>query len=349
MLSAVPEADQIRFLLNIQRLLTEGLFTASYKYALLMALADLAVEKGADTRDPLPLTTLDLAEKFVGYYWRQAVPFVVTARGDGGDVLRQNSDRQAAVIRLVTDFRVLHGDSIAAACRNRTAWHKLLKDVDQVIRAMPLWKLQIVGGAVFEFLYSQAGTGTSITLLPGVTFCFRQFHGLIAELVKGAWARLVRQYNLNVLGDTADLHLFLFGSERARLAPVREFLTDLQQGSCFYCHRAINGQPEVDHFIPWALYPMDLGHNLVVAHRDCNSAKRDLLAAEDHLVTWMARNHDHGTALTTRFEQVGVAHSLPSTLRIARWAYGRTAISGGLTWRAKNDLVELTGAWAELW
>ncbi len=40
----VPSAEkQIRFLNNIQRLFTEGGFTATYKYALLMALADLSV------------------------------------------------------------------------------------------------------------------------------------------------------------------------------------------------------------------------------------------------------------------------------------------------------------------
>ena len=44
--------DQVKFLRNIQRLLAEGLFTASYKFALLHALADLAVEKGDDTGAP---------------------------------------------------------------------------------------------------------------------------------------------------------------------------------------------------------------------------------------------------------------------------------------------------------
>lgn len=39
-----PE-DQVEFLQNLQRLLSEGLFTATYKYALLLALADIAVEK----------------------------------------------------------------------------------------------------------------------------------------------------------------------------------------------------------------------------------------------------------------------------------------------------------------
>ena len=37
-----PTADeQIRFLIKLQRLLHEGLFVASYKFALLLSLADL--------------------------------------------------------------------------------------------------------------------------------------------------------------------------------------------------------------------------------------------------------------------------------------------------------------------
>ena len=44
--------DQVKFLRNIQRLLAEGLFVASYKFALLHVLADLAVLKGDDTGAP---------------------------------------------------------------------------------------------------------------------------------------------------------------------------------------------------------------------------------------------------------------------------------------------------------
>jgi hypothetical protein len=41
-----PTSDeQIRFLVNLQRLLDEGLFVASYKFALLLSLADLSVER----------------------------------------------------------------------------------------------------------------------------------------------------------------------------------------------------------------------------------------------------------------------------------------------------------------
>lgn len=67
-----PE-EQVQFLRNIQRLLAEGSFVASYKFALLQALADLAVLKGEDSGAPLDLYTKDIAAKFVELYWRQCL------------------------------------------------------------------------------------------------------------------------------------------------------------------------------------------------------------------------------------------------------------------------------------
>ena len=49
-----PEA-QLAFLAKLQRLFAEGDFTATYKYALLISLADLAVEWGHDNGEPLKL------------------------------------------------------------------------------------------------------------------------------------------------------------------------------------------------------------------------------------------------------------------------------------------------------
>ena len=41
--TAPTPGEQVQFLRNVQRLLAEGLFVASYKFALVHALADLAV------------------------------------------------------------------------------------------------------------------------------------------------------------------------------------------------------------------------------------------------------------------------------------------------------------------
>jgi hypothetical protein len=94
-----PE-EQVRFLRDVQRLLAEGLFVASYKYALLHALADLAVLKGEDSGAPLGLSTRDIAAQFVELYWRQCRPFQAGGVAQGL-VLQQNTGKQAAIISQI--------------------------------------------------------------------------------------------------------------------------------------------------------------------------------------------------------------------------------------------------------
>jgi hypothetical protein len=53
--------QQIEFLVKIQRLFSEGSFGATYKFALLQALADLSVEKGDYSGDTLQISTSEIA------------------------------------------------------------------------------------------------------------------------------------------------------------------------------------------------------------------------------------------------------------------------------------------------
>ena len=76
-------AEQIEFLQKIQRLLAEGQFVATYKFALLRALADLAVLKGDDSGGELELTATEIAEVFVEIYWRQTRPFCSPTANSG--------------------------------------------------------------------------------------------------------------------------------------------------------------------------------------------------------------------------------------------------------------------------
>jgi 5-methylcytosine-specific restriction endonuclease McrA len=337
--------DQVQFLLNIQRLLTEGQFTATYKYALLLALAHLSVEVGNNSGNELPLTTSQLAEKFIETYWRQSVPFPGTS---SREILKQNTDRQAAIIRHIAHARKVSGDSLPGLRRKSSEWKRLVASVGSVVRTMPLWKLQIVGRTAFDFLHENRRTGSSITLRPGVAFYLRQFHELITELVRGAWVRYIREQNTLVLGDNTDLGEFLFGSERSDLSAVRPILVDLQSDTCFYCQTPFRGTAHVDHFVPWALYPVDLGHNFVLAHAACNSAKGSRLAARVHLEKWTRRNVDYGTALGVSFDKAGVNHKQIASVEIAAWAYRRSSESKGMAWVRGDELAPAEQSWLEL-
>ena len=71
-----PSAQaQLTFLRDLRRLLDEGTFTATYKYALLHAIADLCVTNGDGSGEALTFSTRELADRFIRLYWRQAAPF----------------------------------------------------------------------------------------------------------------------------------------------------------------------------------------------------------------------------------------------------------------------------------
>jgi len=347
-MSPPTSEEQLKFLTNLQRLLAEGQFVATYKYALLLTLADIAVESGDDSGNPLKVQTNQISEKFIQYYWRQCMPYIPRTDPASGQILRQNVGRQAAIIRHVMNARLRYGDSLAKAKRDAGGWNSLLQEVDQVVRGMPLWRLQTVGRSQFDFLYENRRTGMSIELRPGVAYCLRQFYGLLGDLVRGAWLRYIRRQNQEMLGTTTDLSEFLFGSERSDLSTVREILEDVQSGRCFYCERSLPQHVgHVDHFIPWAKYPVDLGHNFVLAHASCNSAKADHLAAADYLAAWAERSAQHRVYLADEFTLHGVLHDLPTSVRIANWAYQQTFDGGGLTWRMSDDLVPLPMDWQQ--
>lgn len=332
--------EEVQFLIRLQRLLNEGSFVATYKYALLMSLADISIEReDSNENGELVVSVREIAEKFIFYYWRQILPY--PTEGEETVVFRQNTGKQAGIVRRLEEARLTHG-SLAVMMREPAAWRSLVGEVASVVRVMPLWKLQTVGGSQLEFLYDNVGKGSSVTLKPGVSHCLRKFHALVTDLVRAAWTRYVRRQNLNVLNDAADLQEFLFGSDRNSLAKVRPILLEAQEGRCFYCGRTVKPENvDVDHFVPWSLYPVDLGHNFVIAHKTCNNSKSDRLAAADHLAHWQEFQDDHGNLLADSFNDSDVLHDLAKSRQITRWAYASTLQVGGLTWRKKDDLVPL--------
>jgi len=331
-----PTAEQqIQFLVKIQRLLNEGTFVATYKFALLQALADLSVEKGDDSGDPLEIRTRDIAKKFIQYYAPQALPF--PSPGRTPEVLKQNPSQQAEVIGKLVPLVAQVGTNISKLRKSERLWNPLETAVNRKIKEDPLWRLQILGNDCDDFLYENSGEYVnveSITLREGVVYNFRQFHILILDLIRGAWIRHIRTIKANdqILGQTKNISDFLFGSERENLTIYRDFLKDIQSGACFYCRDHIPGAGEVDHFIPWVKYPVDLGHNFVLAHPKCNNAKRDYLAAENHLGNWFERNNRHFDDMKWFFGDQGIINDLSSSNQVTRWAYEQAENASAHVW-----------------
>ena len=335
--------DEVTFLRKLQRLLEEGDFVATYKFALLQALADLSVEKATEADGTLTVSLQELAEKFIEYYWRQARPY------RDGLALMQNAGRQAAIVNRVAEAHQRYEVSLAAARKDQRGWRRLVGTVASTVEVMPLWKLQTVAGQPEEFLYRQDGfDGQTVILEPGVATCFRTFHPFIVNMVRGAWVDHVLriQQNQALVGPQGDLSEFLFGSERRPLDQYRAILRDHQSGRCFYCEQPVRPREEaLDHFIPWSRYPVDLGHNFVFSDARCNRHKRDYLAHPEHLAKWDERNLQHAEQLGAMFDQVLLRHDVERTRKVAWWAYEQAELAEARVWISSDEFEALGPLW----
>jgi hypothetical protein len=189
----------------------------------------------------------------------------------------------------------------------------------------------------------------TIRLLPGVPAAFRSLYSLVLDAVRGAWMRQIASIGANgpLLGD-ADLQSFLFGNPRASLDGYRDVLRDHQSGKCLYCQKKLAGGGDVDHFIAWSRYPVDLGHNLVLAHGACNAKKRDFLAYPVHLERWQRSHVERAADLAQGFDSLGLPHDSERSRAIAWWAYEQGEAAGAHAWIDADRFVRLDRSWRQV-
>lgn len=334
--------QQLDFIAYLQRVFTEGDFVATYKCALLHAIADICIERPIAPSDEGTVRLIgidELAIKFIELYWQHTLPY--SATDAAAQLLKQSSGRQAGVLSELSSLRE-QGMSSVTALRRHPAWDSLLAKVRRIILEGPLWRLQVLGGQAVCNLYPHDKGADHIQLYPGILFCMRRFYDLVVSLARNHWLQKIREFKGNrvLIGQEAGLEDFLFGINRRALGKIGKVLEELQQGTCFYCHKVITTGGEVDHFIPWRRYPMDLGHNFVLAHGNCNRNKRDFLAAPEHRDAWYEQNIlNHGALLDELLTPL-VSVDVERSAAITTWAYQHAARERARLWRGIDEFVD---------
>ena len=340
MSSTVPPpsaAAQLDFLAKLQRLFAEGDFTATYKFALLISLADLAVEVGADDGAELTLTNRQIAERFVQLYWRHTLPYGMGRPGTQPGVLIQNIGSQAAVLNAIAEFRGSFPGASFQQASTTAGFAALLSKVASVVSAQPLNYLQNFGGVTDPFLYVRSARG-GITLRHGVAYSLRRFYTLVQQMSRTRWVEHIKanRRNHTIIGDASDLEDFLFCASRQSLAVVAAQLRKLDGPHCFYCGRAVT-EADVDHFVPFSLYPRDQAHNFVLAHPVCNRSKSDTLAAKPHLERWLERLVVRTDELAEIGALAGMASDGNTAHKVAVWGYTVASATGGRAWLSASS------------
>lgn len=343
--------DAVAFGEKVLSVLDRGSFTSTYKYAVLLGLLDLALE--ATERDgapPTSVTTPQLADRVIELYWPHVREFPATSR-----VLQQNLPQRGTrgtpeIVRRVAEFRAAHpapGTPHRARTAAPAAWARLAREVEWKLVEMPLPRLQRVGDAPLPFLYAigwdeRVRKGefkgpdfdNSIRFLPGAAEQLVRLSGLLRPLIQREWAALIARFNRL---PEAALEEFLFSSDRAALAMLREPLRELQRGECFYCARPLRGAAvEVDHFVPWSRHPNDAIENLVAAHASCNGSKSDHLAASAHVSRWVRRDADAAAELAQIARGLAWPSEPDASLGVARGIYLRLPEDTRL-WRGRGE------------
>jgi 5-methylcytosine-specific restriction endonuclease McrA len=335
---ALPSAEeQLMFLGKLQRIFIEGDFTATYKFSLLIALADLAVELGTDDGEELVLSIRQIAERFIQIYWRQALPYGTGRSNTSLGILIQNNGVQAAVISAIAAFRTKHGVATPQLAQTLPEYSTLLRSVAQTVSAQPINYLQNFGGMSDAFLYERAGAG-KVKLKPGVAYCLRRFQSLVQQLARSHWVEHIKRNrrNIGILGQADDLEDFLFAASRQSLLAMGQGLRKIDGAKCFYCSQTL-AETDVDHFIPFSQYPRDLAHNFVLAHPSCNRSKSNTLASGPHLERWLERIGRHADAIGEAAMAAGMLADAQVSLKITAWGYTTAITQGGSAWLAPGS------------
>ena len=350
----------IGFAEKVLELLDEGRYTATYKYAVLLAMIDVCLEHTkASGAPPDVITTRQLADKIVEIYWPHTVPFAARTQPT---ILRQNTTGQAEIVSAIVRFRERHApDPTVPRWQSRMAasaeYDRLVRVIEWKLIEMPLPRLQIMGRSQRSFIYEinwdqrteqrevtryqdghASGFDNRVLLKPDVGEYLLQLAGLLRPLIQRRWAAMVAQ--LNRL-EESQLEVFLFGADRTQTAKVRAGLWEIQERRCFYCDSRVRDpvHGDVDHFVPWSRYPDDSLDNLVVADKGCNGFKSSSLPAAEHLTRWTRRfvegSADH-TQLADLAQRASWDRDPVRSLSVARAIYYRLPADARLWLRAKD-------------
>lgn len=149
----IDAREQVEFISYVQRLLVEGDFVATYKFALLHAIADICIERplilNADPEQKTAISIDELVEKFVELYWQHSLPFGAV---NAHFVLLQNNGKQSALINSLIELRN-QGVNSLSQLKAHLSYPALLSKTRGTVKEGPLWRLQILSRNADCFLY----------------------------------------------------------------------------------------------------------------------------------------------------------------------------------------------------
>ena len=262
----------------INRVLTEGKMSNSYKPALLRSMANY----GSSGNTDLCVSWSSLAEQFVRYYWPLAVKHHIRQATVPG--------KEPVVIKLIQYLGVVSKVTVEQFVRRSPRRYRELIDrlstpgsdccLDEVVP-----RFHNLRGDPPALLYSTPSKQQIDLTQDSLNFLTKN-HETLRLLSIGRWVKFTEKYS-----KAPRIYEKIEGRlKRGSVKPYRDALvTSGMAIQCFYCRNQLDSDWAIDHFLPWSFVLDDKLWNLVPSCRGCNSDKSDSIPV-DHLDRLFEKN-----------------------------------------------------------
>ncbi len=279
--------DQIEGVLNHDKK------TATYKFALFRALAEIATQSPNNVswlaNGKVSLPVRHVAEKWLQYYWPLIESKVFMPQINAESPSEDNWIKfRRSLGALVSLYLVAGGYSGFRIERNKHALsvdkQKLLKKVmSDIASAIVTGPVKFAGGALVTGRMFEYDSATKSVLIPNDLWIELSHLGYwVSQAMILQWAEKTMSLGKGI--DLASVVGLLLEKEDIRsTAEARRIFSRLPNLECVWTGVGLNDNFDVDHVIPFALWRNNDAWNLLPASRVANSKKSNKLPSAELL------------------------------------------------------------------
>ena len=279
--------DQIEGVLNHDKK------SATYKFALFRALAEIATQSPASVQwlsnQTVGLPVQYVAEKWLQYYWPlvESTTFIPQMNGENPTSGKQITFRKR-LSQLVALYRTAGGFSAFKIERNKGVLpsaaqqllNALMTDIKNAIVKGPV---EFSGGALKTgYVFGYEPRSQQILIPSDLWIEFSHLGYRIGQAVILQWAEKASRLGEHV--EVADVVRLLLDREDDRsTVEARQFFSNLTQLECVWTGTRLREKWDVDHVIPFDLWHNNDTWNLLPASRPANNKKSNKLPSTELL------------------------------------------------------------------
>jgi SAM-dependent methyltransferase len=279
--------DQIEGVLNHDKK------SATYKFALFRALAEIATQSPASVQwlsnQTVGLPVQYVAEKWLQYYWPlvESATFIPQMNGEAPVSGKQITFRKR-LSQLVALYSTCGGYSAFKIERNKGlllgATQRLLNEVmKDITKAIVQGPVEFSGGALKTgYVFSYDARTRQILIPSDLWIEFSHLGYWIGQAVILQWAEKASRLGENI--EVANVvRLLLTREDERSTIEARQFFGILPNLECVWTGARLREKWDVDHVIPFDLWHNNDMWNLLPASRPANSQKSNKLPSTDLL------------------------------------------------------------------